>query len=118
MIWAVRNEWPSGAQFTFSCYRHWDTLVVRDMEDGSGHFLHRKEGVTQGEPLSMIVYDIGVLPLVRELRDAHLRVTQPWYADDVGSGGGGDSGTSWNISRTCRKGCHRGDTSQSQPIVF
>ena len=22
MIWAVRHEWPSGAQFTFNCYRH------------------------------------------------------------------------------------------------
>ena len=22
MLWAVRHEWPSGAQFTFNCYRH------------------------------------------------------------------------------------------------
>ena len=42
MLWAVRNESPSGAQFTFNCYRHWATLVVRDMGDGSGHFLHSK----------------------------------------------------------------------------
>ena len=27
MLWAVRNEWPSGAQFNFNCYRHWATLV-------------------------------------------------------------------------------------------
>ena len=31
MLWAVRQEWPSGAQFTFNCYRHWSTLVVRDI---------------------------------------------------------------------------------------
>ena len=30
MLWAVRNECPSGAQFMFNCYRHWATLVVRD----------------------------------------------------------------------------------------
>ena len=54
MLWAVRHEWPSGAQFNFNCYCHWATLVVRDIGDGSGHFLHSKEGVTQGDPLSMI----------------------------------------------------------------
>ena len=86
MLWAVRHEWPSGAQFTFNCYRHWATLVVRDIGDGSGHFLHSKEGVTQGDPLAMITYGIGVLPLIRELQDTHPRATQPWYADDTGAG--------------------------------
>ena len=35
----------------------------------------------------MIAYGIGVLPLIRELREAHPRVTQPWYADDAGAEG-------------------------------
>ena len=35
----------------------------------------------------MIAYGIGVLPLIRELREAHPRVTQPWHADDAGAGG-------------------------------
>ena len=87
MLWAVRHEWPGGAQFTFNCYRHWDTLVVRNTSDGSGHFLHSKEGVTQGDPLVMIAYGIGVLPLMWDLRRAHPRVTHPWYADDAGAGG-------------------------------
>ena len=60
--------------------------MAHDTEDGSGHFLHSKKGVTQGDPLAMIAYDIGVLPLIRELRDAHPRVTQPWYADNAGAG--------------------------------
>ena len=50
MLWSVRHEWPSGARFTYNFYRHWATLVVRNTEDGSGHFLHSKEGVTQGDP--------------------------------------------------------------------
>ena len=87
MLWAVRHEWPSGAQFTFNCYRHWATLVVRNTEDGSGHFLQSKEGVTQGDLLAMIAYGIGVPPLIRELRRYHPHVTQPWYADDAGAGG-------------------------------
>ena len=87
MLWDVRNEWPSGAQFTFNCYRHWDTLVVRDTGDGSGHFLHSKEGVNQGDLLAMIEYGIRVLPLIRELWSAHPWITQPWYADDTRAGG-------------------------------
>ena len=87
MLLDVRNEWPSGAQFTFNCYRHWATLVVRELEDGSVHFLHSNEGVTQGDPLSMIAYSIGVLPLIRELQDVHPCVTQPWYADEAGAEG-------------------------------
>ena len=61
--------------------------MVRDIGDESGHFLHSKEGVTQGDPLAMIIYGIGVLPLIRELREAHPRVTHPWYPDDAGAGG-------------------------------
>ena len=45
--------------------------------------MHRKEGVTQGDPLAMIAYGI----LIRELQGAHPWVTQPWYADDAGAGG-------------------------------
>ena len=60
--------------------------MVRDLEGGSGNFLHSKEGVTQGDPLSMITYGIGVLPLIRELPDTHPRFTQTWYAYDVGLG--------------------------------
>ena len=59
IIWAVRHEWSSGVQFTFNCYRQWSTLVVRDTGDESGHFFHRKESVTQGDPLAMIAYGIG-----------------------------------------------------------
>ena len=74
---AVRYEWPSGARFTYNCYRHWATLVVRNTEDGLGHFLHSKEGVTQGDPLAMIAYVSGVLPLIRVLRLDHPQVYQP-----------------------------------------
>ena len=87
MLWAVRHKWPSGARFTYNCYRHWATLVVRNTEDGSVHFLHSKEGVTQGDPLAMIAYGIGVLHLIRVLRADHPQVSQPWYADDAGAGG-------------------------------
>ena len=83
----IRYEWPGGARFTYNCYRHWATLVVRNTKDGSGHFLHSKEGVTQVDPLAMIAYGIGFFPLIRVLRSDHPQVYQLWYADDAVAGG-------------------------------
>ena len=43
------------------------------------------QGVTQGFPLGMIAYGIGILLLIRNLKQAMHDVTQPWYADDAGA---------------------------------
>ena len=74
--------WPRCARFLFNTYRGWSVLVLR----GSSTFLYSKEGVTQGDPLSMFMYAIGTLPLIRLLRDPG-RWTQLWYADDASAGG-------------------------------
>jgi hypothetical protein len=29
MLWTIRHEWPSGARFTFNCYKHYSILVIR-----------------------------------------------------------------------------------------
>ena len=81
MLWAVLNKWPSGAKFILNLYCHWAT------RDGSGHFLHSKEGVTQGDPLTMIAYVIRVLPLIRDIQRSHPHVTQPWHVSNAGAGG-------------------------------
>ena len=65
MYGAVRHECHSGAQFTINFYRHWDSLAVRDLEYGSGHLLHSKEGVTQGGLSAMIEYVIEILHIIR-----------------------------------------------------
>ena len=52
-----------------------------------GQFLFSKEGVTQGDPLAMVAYGLGILPLILELRTAHPSVTHLWYADDAWVGG-------------------------------
>jgi hypothetical protein len=54
---------------------------------GTGLFLHSKEGVTQGDPISMVAYGILLLPLIRTLKSEIPEVNQPWYADDAGAGG-------------------------------
>ena len=59
ILYAVRHFWPSGARFVFNCYKCFSHLVLR-----GGERLVSKEGVTQGDPLSMVAYALGLLPLV------------------------------------------------------
>ena len=82
MLWTIRHEWPQGARFTFNCYRHWAILFVRG-QDGHGIFVHSKIGVTQGDPLSMVAYGVGLLPLIKHLIAKFPDLFQPWYADDA-----------------------------------
>ena len=37
--------------------------------------------MAQGDPLAMIAYGIGIIPLINSLK----REVQPWYADDAGA---------------------------------
>ena len=47
----------------------------------SSDMLLSREGVTQGDPLSMMFYSVATLPLVRALKgNGHW--FQSWYADD------------------------------------
>ena len=54
--------------------------------NGTGHLLHIKEMATQVYTMAMIVYDLGILYLIRDLWTDHPGVTQIWYADDAGVG--------------------------------
>ena len=35
----------------------------------------------------MVVYGLGILPLIQKLQKYHPGITQTWYADDAGAGG-------------------------------
>ena len=43
------------------------------------------EGVTQGEPLAMFAYGVGIIPLNKLLKAEFPDITQPCYADDAGA---------------------------------
>ena len=60
-----------------NCYRAPSRLFV----SGGGELASR-EGLTQGDPLSMPFYALAVLPLVRALQAKHPSVRQVWFADD------------------------------------
>ena len=60
MIWHVRNNWKTSGRFCFNTYWHWKVLELR----GNELTVHPKEGVTQGGPLDVIIYGLGVLTLI------------------------------------------------------
>ena len=50
-----------------------------------GHTLSSTEGTTQGDPLAMAMYALGVLPLIHSLSTNAIK--QVWYADDATASG-------------------------------
>jgi hypothetical protein len=46
--------------------------------------------VTQGDPIAMFYYGIGILPMIRQLKAIYPELKQPWYADDAGALGAFD----------------------------
>jgi hypothetical protein len=59
-----------------SSYRGHAELIV----SGCSKRIFSKEGVTQGDPLSMLLYAIAIMPLINCLESSD--IIQTWYADD------------------------------------
>ena len=70
--------WHRCSLFLFSPYQGWATLVLQ----GTDNFLFSREGVTQGDPLSMFLYAVRTLPLIHQLKILK-KLMQMWYADDA-----------------------------------
>ena len=81
-LWTVCHKWANGARFAFNSYRHAAQLIFRRKGD-SCYVLLSKEGVTQGDPISMVIYGLALIPLAESLRKAVPSVVQPWYADNA-----------------------------------
>ena len=76
-LWNARVLWSRCSRYLFNTYRGYALLLLQD----SDKTLLSKEGVTQGDPLSMMLYAVAVLPLIRSLK-APGKWIQNWYADD------------------------------------
>ena len=48
--------------------------------------LYSREEVTQGDPMSMLMYSIAVMPLIESIRYKE-KYLQCWYADDSACAG-------------------------------
>ena len=76
MLWTIRRHWPKMARFAFNAYRYQRRLYVRRAGLVALIILFM-EGVTQGDPLSMAMYGVALLPLIEHLRRGHPRVLEP-----------------------------------------
>ena len=65
-------------------YRHHSSIVLRK-GDGTANIIHSREGGIQIDPLDMVAYRIGILPLTKRLKLTYPGVTQICYADDSGA---------------------------------
>ena len=86
MLGTVRHLWLAGARFAFNCYRHLAQLLIRQIGEPPVTILSR-ERVTQGDPPSMVLYGITLVPFAEELRPADSGLLSPFYADDVAFNG-------------------------------
>ena len=64
--------------FLFNTYCGWAPLVITECQE----LLYSKEGVTQGDPLSMFIHAIGTLSLIWSLGQPG-EGSQVWYAGDA-----------------------------------
>ena len=82
MVWTVRHRWPAGARFSFNFYRHWTQLILRHPGELPVIILNR-DGLTQGDPLSVVMYGITLVPLTKELRAVDPGLLSSFNADDA-----------------------------------
>ena len=76
-LWNAGVQWPRCSRFLFNTYRGYVSLFLQ----GSSEVILSKEGVVQGDPLSMLMYAAAVMPLIKHLTDKNKWI-QNWYADD------------------------------------
>eukprot|EP00956_Cyclotella_meneghiniana_P019771 scaffold34349_cov35-Cyclotella_meneghiniana.AAC.1 len=77
MFWNIRHRWPSGARFAFNSYRHNLTLVVRTSDAEAAYWVEGQEGLSQGDPLAMLLYGIALMPLAERMQEAVPGALQP-----------------------------------------
>ena len=83
MLWIIRHHWPKMTRFAFNAYRHqWQQRLCVGRAGLATLVLLSMEGVTQGDPLTVALYGVALLPLIEHLRQEYPRVLQPWYAND------------------------------------
>ena len=78
-LFNIQHLCPSFSTVLLNTYRSNVNLYI------GGETLLSEEGTTQGDPLAMPMYALGVVPLINALSDDSIK--QVWYADDASACG-------------------------------
>ena len=73
--------YPSLGRVLVNMYREGANLLI------DGEVLKSAEGTTQGDPMAMAMYAIGITPLIQQMMGHVNSTKQVWYADDCTTAG-------------------------------
>ena len=83
MLWTVAHRCPKASRFSFNCYKHFPQILVRIPGDRNPKIILSKEGVTQGDPTAMPLFEVSVAVLSEQPNQKFPLPMQVWYANDL-----------------------------------
>ncbi len=78
LLYNIQYLCPVLAIYTINCYQSPSRLFVQ-----GGKEISSAEGTTQGNPVAMPIYAIGITPLLCKIKEPNSNVTQAAFADDL-----------------------------------
>ncbi len=87
MLWTAAHRWTKASRFAFNRYRHQNIVYIRDRRGKPPFLILSWEGIAQGCSLSMNLYGVTLLPLLKRMQAAVPDALAPTYTDDTAAAG-------------------------------
>jgi len=87
MLWTVAHCWTKASRLAFNCYCHQNIVFVRNRPGKPPITILSRTGIAQGCSLSMNLYGVALLPLLKRMHEAVPDTLAPAYVADTGADG-------------------------------